>query len=197
MHFIIGVLSSLTATTVIYLLRYQLGFLVNFLFTKVYPDVTGEYRIYEFEQAGSDWTDYAVEDDEVEEEEEQDTENEVLSDTLSGKVSDRELLEWLKKHEQNNPEIIKLRLKQFANRVKGDVILSTNGKITELEKVQGRITPSRILILNSETKDEHHHNFGTYLLTIKNDARIMKGTKSGLCISCGDAFSSPMILEKD
>lgn len=191
MQFIIGVISSLTATVLMYLFRYQIGFLVNFLFSKVYPNVNGEYRIYQYEFSSSNEDEHLPEediDDEL-------TENE--NQTLSNNASDRELLEWLKDLENENDEIYKIELRQFANSVKGEVFSITNGKRKTLEKVQGRITPSRVLMLNSETKDKDHHNFGTYLLTIKNDTRILKGAKSGLCISCGDATSDYIILEKE
>lgn len=192
MQFIIGVISSLTATVLIYLFRYQLGFLINFLFAKVYPNVSGEYRIYQYDYSSPNEDEYIPEDHEDTDDSQEDEKQ-----TLSTDASDHQLLDWLKELEKDNEDIYKIELSQFANRVKGEVFSIVKGKRKILEKVQGRITPSRVLMLNSETEDEDHHNFGTYLLTIKNDTRILKGTNSALCISCGDATSGYMILEKE
>ena len=191
MQFAIGVISSLTAAFLIYFFRYQIGFIINILFSKVYPNVNGEYRIYQYDYSSSKENKY------VHEEESDGESGNQVSRTLSTDASDHQLLEWLKEAEKISDEYYKIRLKQFANRVKGEVFSITNGKQKTIEKVHGRITPSRVLLLNSETKDEVHHNFGTYLLTIKNDTRMLKGTNSNLCISCGDATSGYMLLEKE
>jgi hypothetical protein len=192
MQFVIGVISSLTATALAYLFRYQLGSLLNTIFFRVYPNVKGDYRIYIFEYSNEEQDEY-IPDEELEKIE---GDSEQIH-TLSTDASDRDLLDWLKEIHQNDDKIFKIKLEQFTNRVKGEVYSLENGKHKTIEKVVGRITPSRVLLLNSETKDDHHHNFGTYLLTIKNDTRILKGTNSGLCISCNDATSRDMILEKE
>lgn len=193
MEYFIGVISSLTAALLIYVFRYQFGFILNFLFAKVYPNVAGEYRIFQYDFSP------AKNDGETKEEElVVDGEIDLNKDyRLSINASDRELLNWLKDIEAVNDTVFKMELKQFTNKIKGEVFQISKGRRKTIENVQGRITPSRIILLNSETKDENHHNFGTYLLTIKNDTRILKGTNSSLCISCGDATSDYIILEKD
>ncbi|MHB8105778.1 MAG: hypothetical protein ACYDG5_09650 [Dehalococcoidales bacterium] len=41
--FFIGVLSSIVAAFIIYLVRYQIGSLLNFIFFKYFPNVSGKY----------------------------------------------------------------------------------------------------------------------------------------------------------
>ncbi|MDD2813879.1 MAG: hypothetical protein PHF53_10765, partial [Bacteroidales bacterium] len=116
---------------------------------------------------------------------------------LSTKASNQELLEWLKSRAKNE-RIVKFRIKQFANRLKGEIYIINNGKIKITEKLKGRLTASRIMILTSETILENHHNFGTYLFNVTNNSKLIKGTRSALCIECGNATSGMYcLLEKE
>lgn len=185
MNFTIGVLSSITAVILIYIFRYQIGPLINVLFFNIYPKISGEYKVYFYE-----YTDRVVDEE---------LEDEIGESILSSDVTNQQLLEWLKyrRKENNQNALLKIKLKQFINKVTGEIYSIEDGSVKIDESLKGRITPSRVLVLNSETLNDEHHNIGTYLLNLTNDSRIIRGTRSGLCISCGNATSDYLLLEKE
>ena len=182
--FILGVASSIVASIIIYSLRFNLGFIINLVFYRLYPNVSGEYRYYVYDRI-------RISKNEAKQDENKDG----LIKKSGDKPTNQELLKWLKS--KNNKPHILMKLKQFANKVSGEIYYIHKDSIKYVEKIYGKITPSRVLVLNSEAIDAEHHNFGTYLLNLTNDISIIKGTRSGLCIECGDATSDYILLEKN
>jgi len=184
-----GVISSLVAAGLIYLFRYNLGFLLNLIFCKLYPNISGEYKYYIYKNV-------VISESEAKKIKKQNKtkQNELLIEPGT-KPNNKQLVAWLEKCKKNE-QYTTMKLKQFANRISGEVYVSNKGAIKHIEKIYGKITPSRILVLNSENIDSEHHNFGTYLLNLTNDLNIIKGMRSGLCVNCGDATSDPIMLVK-
>jgi hypothetical protein len=184
LNFITGICSSILATIILYFFRYQIGGLLNIILFKIFPKVSGKYTMIPVSIEKS----------------EKDDNPEVIEKTKDGfkfpiSTSPREMIEEYNKNSPNSKNRV-LVLKQFANRLKGEIILPTKGGIKEIEKVTGKITPSRILLLFSESKDEDHHNFCTYLITLKNDKKYFQGCRSTLCLKCGNAYSHYLLFEK-
>lgn len=188
--FFLGIVTSIIASILFYVLRYELGFLINFIFFKLYPKISGEYDVYLFGMKRK----YNNNAKSTEEESTQSEDMDRSARLLNSQASDHELLAFLKKRKQGF--FIKLKLKQFANRITGVLYVIKDGERTNIEKIKGQITASRVIILNSEAVQDDHHNFGTYLLTIKNDAHIIKGVRNYLCVSCGEASPDHIILER-
>ena len=84
----------------------------------------------------------------------------------------------------------------FAHTVRGELRTIENGNVVDREKLSGRITMSRIVILRTEGKDAEHHNFGTLLLKITSKTSILRGAQNFLCANCGNVGSSFVFLEK-
>ena len=42
-QFVVGILSSITGAVLLYLVRFQIGFALNFVFRRYFPNVTGKY----------------------------------------------------------------------------------------------------------------------------------------------------------
>jgi len=184
LNFILGILSSIVAVIILFFLRYNFGFIISFIFYKLYPNISGEYNYYAYNRRRA-----------LSEKEKNTEGSDHLYTKPGEKLSHQELLEWLKDKDKK-PHII-IKLKQFAYKISGEVYCIQEDKIKHLEKINGKITPSRVLVLNSETIDGEHHNFGTYLLNLTNDLSIIRGTRSGLCVQCGDATSDYVLLEKN
>ena len=182
--FVLGIASSIVATIIIYLFRFNFGFIVNLFFFKIYPDISGDYNCYSYDVT-------AISKSEAKNCNPKDS---LIKKSGDQKPANQELLKWLKSKKGKVHAI--MRIKQFANMIKGEVFLIEGNKVKDFEKINGKITPNRVLVLNSEIKDEKHHNFGTYLLNLTNDLSIIKGTRSGLCMECGDATSDYVVLEK-
>jgi len=184
--FLLGVLSSLVATGVLYLLRFNFS-LVNFLFSKIYPDVSGEYSYYKFTKVLAEKKNSTGV--------KQLKKSGYVPMSLAKKESPEELLKIL----TNNGKDVSpatLKLKQFANRISGELYWINKGSIETISKITGKIISGRVLVLNWESTEKEHLNYGTYLLPLGNDLTLIKGTGSGLCVSCGDATSDEIILKK-
>lgn len=193
MAFVEGVASSLVASIIIYLFRFRIGFILNFLFSYVYPNVSGIYTIYEYAIIKERSNDSSNNDQELS----GDIKKNIIkkNNNLKADAPKKIILEELKKNPQ--AYYIKLKIRQFTNRLEGKLSIIKGGDVIESEKVNGKITPSRIMVLTAESIDKSCHNFGTYLFKLENDQRIIAGTRSRLCIECGDAFTRYIIMEKD
>jgi asparagine synthetase B (glutamine-hydrolysing) len=182
--FFLGIVASLTSTVLLYYFRYAFGYLINLLFFKVYPKVEGEYTVYQYKYEKS--------------KDNQNLNDEIIADDrkkLKPHARNQEIIEFLKQKERKS--YLKLKISQFAYKITGEIYVLHQGEIKVKEKLVGRVTPSRVMILNSETKDKDHHNFGTYLLNITPDSNIIRGTRNVLCINCGNAIAVYIILEKN
>nr|WP_320020900.1 hypothetical protein [uncultured Draconibacterium sp.] len=188
-NFLLGVVSSSVAALLIYVFRYYIGFILNFVFYKAYPNISGDYLMYSYEQTneGEIEPSYSDEFDDYYDEDE-------IEPLYSGATNEG-LLEYLKEYSDSSA-YVKMKIKQFAFKIKGEIITVKNGIIIEKEEFVGKILPSRIATVSTETTSEEHHNFGTYLLTLTNNNKIIKGIRTFLCVSCGDAASDNIILEK-
>lgn len=183
--FILGVVSSLVATFIIFIFRHQVGYLINILFFKVYPNLSGEYNVYVYNIESDNEIDYEDEDEEI------DLEQPVPSISNS---SNSNLLQYLK--ETDAEPFMKATVKQFAYKLEGSITTIEKGQIIDNEKFKGRVTPSRVVLLNTETVTPEHHNFGTYLLRLTPNNKVMKGSRNYLCTECGDVGNSYVMFEK-
>ncbi|MFZ5551617.1 MAG: hypothetical protein ACOZCO_00770 [Bacteroidota bacterium] len=186
--FILGVLSSLVATLLIYLFRYQLGYIINLIFFKVYPNISGEYKVYIYE-----WNN-----DSIEENNENNIESDYPNDEQfvlpTTQSSNEDILNYLRKTDCE--PFVKATINQFAYKIRGEITTVNKGQVIDIEKFKGRITPSRVVLLNTETVTPDHHNFGTYLLRLTPANNVIKGAKNYLCIECGDVGTSYVLFEK-
>jgi hypothetical protein len=190
--FFVGVASSMVATLLIYLARFQIGAITNSIFYRFFPVVSGEYNVYSYKMEGKGKS--STEPVERKSEDKKPELVETNNEAINSFASDDQILAFLKGRRQEAHA--KLTLKQFANRLNGTFQVIKDGQVTTKEKLNGKITPSRTIVLNSESEDDSHHNFGTFLLNQRNKKTILKGLKNDLCISCGDAMPTYIILEK-
>jgi hypothetical protein len=182
-------LVQLPATGILYALRRQIGPIINFIFLKVYPKIEGEYHVYPY--------DYVTNSDEeaggqmvvgIEE-----TESEI---DLPNARDSQELAEYLKTTKTDHSINRTATIKQFANRVWGEMRTLENGTVTETIHFKGVVKPSRVVILNSEDVTEGHHDFGTMLLNISQSSKYLNGCRTYLCAICSSAGSDNVIFEK-
>lgn len=175
--FILGVLSSILASILIYVLRYQFAFLVNMIFFMIYPKVSGKYNVYTFDKKKKTRKKQKAE----------------KEDFLRSDAGDEALLKFLKKGEKNYD---KMQIRQFAFSVTGEISTTKKGEVVNVEKFKGKVTPNGVLILNTELDDDGHHSYGTYLFTLNHNFNIIRGIRSFLCIGCGNADYKYILLEK-
>ena len=184
-EFLLGVVSSLVATFLIFIFRHQVGYLINILFFKVYPNLSGEYNVYVYDYAS---------DDELEFEDGEEEGVLVPPTHPMSNSSNSDLLQYLK--ETDVEPFMKATIKQFAYKLEGSITSIEKGQIIDNEKFKGRVTPSRVVLLNTETITPEHHNFGTYLLRLTPNNKVMKGSRNYLCTECGDVGNSFVMFEK-
>lgn len=196
-NFILGVLSSIVATGILYGFRYQIGPVINFIFFKVFPKVEGDYLVIPYDNSSD-----SDEESESYEYEAENDETMVISqsshETLEAPNGRNfsEVFSFLQKTDPDPSVIIQAKIKQFANKVWGEMITTQNGKQVEITKFKGVVKPSRVLILTSEDKTEGHHDFGTMLLNLSQDSRYLNGTRTYLCATCANAGGDHIIFEK-
>src|SRR5690606_40608 len=109
-------------------------------------------------------------------------------------ASNTDLIQYLK--DTDEEPFMKATIKQFAYKLEGNITSIVKGQIVDSEKFKGRVTPSRVVLLNTETITPEHHNFGTYLLRLTPNNKIMKGSRNYLCTECGDVGNSYVMFEK-
>jgi hypothetical protein len=188
-NFILGVVSSITATGILYGLRYQIAPFINFIFLRVYPKINGEYNVYPY--------DYVTNSDEDGGDEMIVGIEETQSELDSPNARDsQELAEYLKAAKTDHSINRTATIKQFANRVWGEMRTLENGTVIETIHFKGVVKPSRVVILNSEDVTEGHHDFGTMLLNISQNSKHLNGCRTYLCAICSSAGSDNVIFEK-
>lgn len=202
-EFLIGLSATLVGALLTFIFRNNLENIINSIFKNIYAKIEGEWEVFGYFIEGKDDFLDLEEDELLELLKENESSEEEISEILkekeeyderkiSSSISDRELFDELREADYH----IKLTLTQVANKVTGEINHLVKGVSKRKQIIQGKITPSRIVILNSEDKSEGHHNFGTYLVKLNSDSTIMKGFETYLCSECEDTASSNVIMEK-
>ena len=145
--FFLGVASSVTAALVVFFFKAQVGNLVNVLFFKVYPKVSGVYTI-----------------------------------------------KFKERVPKNQRDV--LRLSQFGAKIWGTNETYEGDKLVAEDKIAGRVTASRFLLFDFESKTESHHNMGSGLFRMSSDSSKLTGYISGLCATCQNATSIEAVLHR-
>lgn len=200
----IGIIGSIVASILTYLFKENIQSVLYLIFRNIFPKVGGKWRVYHYSHHSDD---SLFDLDEVELKEfltEQGESPEKIEEMLSLKteyddskipteLTNKELIEELKE-----PDFyMEADLKQIANKVKGVINAYHDGKLIRTEEVNGRITPTRVMILLTEDKTEGHHNFGTILVKLSPDSEYMKGYETFLCTSCEDTSYHNVIMAKN
>ena len=89
-----------------------------------------------------------------------------------------------------------LKISQFGPKLWGTNTTYKKDKIVAVDKIKGKITPSRVLVFEFETISEEHHNFGTGTYLLGQDLAKMEGYMTCLCGNCGSATSHKSRLER-
>src|SRR5690606_23384669 len=136
-EFILGVVSSIAATILIFIFRHQVGYLINIIFFKVYPDLSGEYNVYTYDLASDDEI-------EIEESDEEGGEESITAPPTHplSNASNTDLIQYLK--DTDEEPFMKATIKQFAYKLEGNITSIVKGQIVDSEKFKGRVTPSRV-----------------------------------------------------
>ena len=100
-----------------------------------------------------------------------------------------------KENNAENQKII-LFLNQFGGKVWGRIETYSDDKKVSIDKVVGKVTPSRILIFEYESSPDEHHDFGTGLFHISSDNKKMSGYMSFLCANCQNTGSMKVVIKK-
>jgi hypothetical protein len=95
---------------------------------------------------------------------------------------------------QNQKDILKLS--QFGPKLWGTNTTYEKDKIVAVDKIKGKITPSRVLVFEFETITEGHHNFGTGTYLLGQNLAKLEGYMTCLCGNCGSATSHKSRLER-
>jgi hypothetical protein len=89
-----------------------------------------------------------------------------------------------------------LILNQFGGKIWGRIETYSDNKKVSVDKVAGKVTPSRIFIFEFESPPADHHDFGTGLFHISSDNKKMSGYLSSLCANCQNAHSMETTIKK-
>ncbi len=202
-EFLIGLAATLTGAIIAYIFRENIENIINSIFKNIYAKIEGEWEIHGYWEEKDGFLDMDEEDflemlnadEELSEEDKEEilnTKKEHDERVIPKEISDRELIQQLKQDDYHTI----LKVKQVANKVSGEINTIIKGSVRRVQKVNGKITPSRIVIINTEDKSEGHHNFGTYLLKLNSTTDIMKGFETYLCSECEDTAYANVILNK-
>lgn len=172
---LIGIIGGIVTSILIYSFRFYLSFIINTIFFRIYLNVSGEYKVLEFDFDNFD--DGSDDEDDVP----------MLDDHNA-------MVKWLKEGEEE--PFYTVKLKQFAHRLYGEMTVIEEGRVTEVYKISGSITPTRVITLNTECKTKDHHNYGTFLLKVTQNSNIFRGGYDFLCIHCGNVGSTYVFLDK-
>ena len=168
--FIAGVLT--------WLFRFNIWYILWFIFYKIYPNISGEYYVYIFKETWWDDLEPEIDYDEGSILYYINSINRTNSDTI--KTLENIRLEFA-------PDMFyKVKIHQFLNQIKWTTYIVNKWKITEDEKLSWEVKASRSLMLNYENLNEQHHNIWWYLLKITNSWDIIYWVQSFLCTDCGN-----------
>lgn len=198
LQFSLGVLSSVVATILIYIFRFNIGILINWIFRRYFAEVSGDYIVhsysYEFFEG------YSFEDEETGQLlvtlDDPKNEGEDQTLLLPNRGDFPGLINLNNLHKGTDTWYSKASIKQFANRISGTIITWDEGKETQRMTFNGKISPSRIVTLSSEEITDRHHNFGTMLLKISSRGDYLHGRWNALCADCQEIGSSDIIFER-
>jgi len=104
-------------------------------------------------------------------------------------------LEHLQQSADEDIETI-VTIKQFTNRVRGSIVEFDNGKIASNDKLNGAVSPTRVVKLQFESISPEHHEHGAMLLKLSPDGTRLTGHKIFLCAVCENTGEEKVDLFK-